>query len=108
MLLLTYFTFYSITRLMNCLISSYLCGTSLDNAVHLKFRSTAVPHLYLIQDGNALVIFFNLEYNFVPIQVRNALNNTKKVEETAKKWLSLMTRDCTRFCKIMVCIVSYN
>nr|GMD93739.1 Titin like [Ipomoea batatas] len=34
-------------------------------------------------------------------EVRNALNNTKKVEETAKKWLSLMTRDCTRFCKIM-------
>ncbi|KAK9756461.1 hypothetical protein RND81_01G099300 [Saponaria officinalis] len=34
-------------------------------------------------------------------QVRLAVENVGKVEETAKRWLSMMTRDCDRFCKIM-------
>ncbi|CAH9120768.1 unnamed protein product [Cuscuta epithymum] len=34
-------------------------------------------------------------------EVRNTINNTKKVEETARKWMSMMSRDCTRFCKLM-------
>ncbi|KAK6256715.1 hypothetical protein QUC31_000174 [Theobroma cacao] len=34
-------------------------------------------------------------------EVRKALENATKVEETARKWLSIMARDCNRFCKIM-------
>ncbi|TMW97654.1 hypothetical protein EJD97_005192 [Solanum chilense] len=34
-------------------------------------------------------------------EVKNAIKSATKVEETTRKWLSMMTRDCTRFCKIM-------
>ncbi|CAN4093838.1 unnamed protein product [Withania somnifera] len=34
-------------------------------------------------------------------EVRTAIKSATKVEETTRKWLSMMTRDCTRFCKIM-------
>ncbi|GMH04153.1 hypothetical protein Nepgr_005992 [Nepenthes gracilis] len=33
--------------------------------------------------------------------VRVAVEHAAKVEETTKRWLSMMTRDCNRFCKIM-------
>lgn len=35
-------------------------------------------------------------------QVKSAIKNAIKAEETAKKWMSMMTRDCNRFSKIMV------
>ncbi|KAG8377760.1 hypothetical protein BUALT_Bualt08G0066500 [Buddleja alternifolia] len=34
-------------------------------------------------------------------EVKSAINNATKVEEMARKWMSIMTRDCNRFCKIM-------
>lgn len=34
-------------------------------------------------------------------EVKMAIKSATKVEETTRKWLSMMTRDCTRFCKIM-------
>ncbi|KAK3038133.1 hypothetical protein RJ639_029587 [Escallonia herrerae] len=34
-------------------------------------------------------------------QVTTAIKNATKVEETARRWLSIMARDCNRFCKIM-------
>ncbi|KAL8058991.1 hypothetical protein ABFX02_03G058500 [Erythranthe guttata] len=34
-------------------------------------------------------------------EVKMAISNATKVEGTAKKWLSIMARDCNRFCKIM-------
>ncbi|KAL0351886.1 UNVERIFIED_CONTAM: hypothetical protein Scaly_1577300 [Sesamum calycinum] len=34
-------------------------------------------------------------------EVKSAINNAKKVEEMARKWMSVMARDCNRFCKIM-------
>ncbi|CAI9116723.1 OLC1v1017952C1 [Oldenlandia corymbosa var. corymbosa] len=34
-------------------------------------------------------------------EVKNAITNASKTEEMAKKWLSMMGRDCNRFCKIM-------
>ncbi|KMT19352.1 hypothetical protein BVRB_1g013540 [Beta vulgaris subsp. vulgaris] len=34
-------------------------------------------------------------------KARVAVENAKKVEETTKRWLSMMARDCNRFCKIM-------
>ncbi|KAI3464975.1 hypothetical protein Pfo_021638 [Paulownia fortunei] len=34
-------------------------------------------------------------------EVKSAINNATKVEEMARKWLSIMARDCNRFCKIM-------
>ncbi|GFP92679.1 hypothetical protein PHJA_001412100 [Phtheirospermum japonicum] len=34
-------------------------------------------------------------------EVKSAINNASKVEETSRKWLSIMSRDCNRFCKIM-------
>ncbi|KAH9624301.1 hypothetical protein KSS87_016887, partial [Heliosperma pusillum] len=33
--------------------------------------------------------------------VRLAVENAGKVEETAQRWLAIMSRDCNRFCKIM-------
>ncbi|CAI9763710.1 unnamed protein product [Fraxinus pennsylvanica] len=34
-------------------------------------------------------------------EVKAVINNATKVEETSRKWLSMMARDCNRFCKIM-------
>ncbi|XP_056177123.1 uncharacterized protein LOC115670045 isoform X2 [Syzygium oleosum] len=34
-------------------------------------------------------------------EVKTAIENASKVKETARKWLSMMARDCNRFCKIM-------
>ncbi|KAI3460314.1 hypothetical protein Pfo_016977 [Paulownia fortunei] len=34
-------------------------------------------------------------------EVKSAINSATKMEETAQKWLSMMARDCNRFCKIM-------
>ncbi|XP_074273272.1 uncharacterized protein LOC141596896 [Silene latifolia] len=34
-------------------------------------------------------------------EVRLAVENAGKVEETAQRWLAIMSRDCNRFCKIM-------
>ncbi|KAL1539558.1 hypothetical protein AAHA92_24024 [Salvia divinorum] len=34
-------------------------------------------------------------------EVKSAINNAIKAEERAKKWVSMMARDCNRFCKIM-------
>ncbi|CAN4122820.1 unnamed protein product [Withania somnifera] len=34
-------------------------------------------------------------------EVKTAIKSATKLEETTRKWLSMMTRDCTRFCKIM-------
>ncbi|KAA3476380.1 Endoribonuclease Dicer-like protein [Gossypium australe] len=34
-------------------------------------------------------------------EVRIAVESATKAEETARKWLSMMARDCNRFCKIM-------
>ncbi|XP_010254898.1 PREDICTED: uncharacterized protein LOC104595734 isoform X2 [Nelumbo nucifera] len=35
------------------------------------------------------------------LQMRTAFESAVKSEETARKWLSMMSRDCSRFCKIM-------
>ncbi|XP_059637427.1 uncharacterized protein LOC132279462 [Cornus florida] len=34
-------------------------------------------------------------------EVKEAIKNATKVEETSRRWLSMMGRDCNRFCKIM-------
>ncbi|KAK9165572.1 hypothetical protein Scep_000763 [Stephania cephalantha] len=34
-------------------------------------------------------------------ELRLTIENAGKVEETTKKWLSMMAKDCNRFCKIM-------
>ncbi|XP_057975146.1 uncharacterized protein LOC131162554 isoform X2 [Malania oleifera] len=34
-------------------------------------------------------------------ETRMAVSSAAKVEETARRWLSMMARDCSRFCKIM-------
>ncbi|XP_076912279.1 uncharacterized protein LOC143570534 [Bidens hawaiensis] len=35
------------------------------------------------------------------LQVKSVIKSATKIEGTAKKWLSMMARDCNRFCKIM-------
>lgn len=37
-----------------------------------------------------------------------AIKNATRIEESTKKWLSMMARDCNRFCKIMVCSSSHT
>ncbi|KAK4387527.1 hypothetical protein Sango_2359300 [Sesamum angolense] len=41
-------------------------------------------------------------------EVKSAINSSLRMEETARKWLSMMQRDCDRFCKIMVCTFCYS
>lgn len=36
-------------------------------------------------------------------QTRRAIKNATRLEESTGRWLSMMARDCNRFCKIMVC-----
>ncbi|RZS26364.1 hypothetical protein BHM03_00059696 [Ensete ventricosum] len=42
------------------------------------------------------------ELAFVCGQMRAAADNASELEKTTTKWLSIMTKDCNRFCKIMV------
>ncbi len=39
---------------------------------------------------------------FVYMQVKTAINNATRAREVARKSLITMSRDCNRFCKIMV------
>ncbi|GKA80957.1 augmin subunit 2 [Tanacetum coccineum] len=41
-------------------------------------------------------------------EVKSAIKSATKTKETAKKWLSMMSRDCNRFCKIMLVDKSYE
>ncbi|KAJ4701890.1 Endoribonuclease Dicer-like protein [Melia azedarach] len=41
----------------------------------------------------------SFKHNMAKVTV--AIKNATKAEETAKRWLSIMARDCNRFCKIM-------
>ncbi|CAL9186891.1 unnamed protein product [Musa hybrid cultivar] len=38
---------------------------------------------------------------FTAEEMRAAAENASELEKTTKKWLSIMTKDCNRFCKIM-------
>lgn len=38
-------------------------------------------------------------------QIRIAIDDASNLESTTKKWLSMMAKDCNRFCKIMVCFL---
>ncbi|KAA0065247.1 uncharacterized protein E6C27_scaffold82G005880 [Cucumis melo var. makuwa] len=40
-------------------------------------------------------------FKFNADEVRTAIADATKAETSAKKWLSIMSRDCNRFCKIM-------
>ena len=35
-------------------------------------------------------------------QIRSASEDALEVEKTTRKWLSIMNKDCNRFCKILV------
>ncbi|GLT92146.1 hypothetical protein SLE2022_099980 [Rubroshorea leprosula] len=52
--------------------------------VRLQLEGTAAPALQ--QNTN---------------EMRIAIENAARAEETTRRWLSIMTRDCSRFCKIM-------
>ncbi|XP_039033199.1 uncharacterized protein LOC120169040 [Hibiscus syriacus] len=41
------------------------------------------------------------ELKSMKVLIRIAVESATKAEETARKWLSMMARDCNRFCKIM-------
>jgi hypothetical protein len=36
-------------------------------------------------------------------QIRAASEDASEVEKTTRKWLTMMNKDCNRFCKILVC-----
>jgi hypothetical protein len=37
-------------------------------------------------------------------QIRAASEDASEVEKTTRKWLTMMNKDCNRFCKILVCM----
>lgn len=41
----------------------------------------------------------------VSCQVKTLIGKAEKTEESSKKWLSMIERDCNRFCKLMVCFL---
>ncbi|KAL2471764.1 Uncharacterized protein Adt_39900 [Abeliophyllum distichum] len=55
----------------------------------------------IIQEKLVFDAYRNISLRNDAEEVKTAIDNATKVEETAKKWLSMMTRDCNRFCKIM-------
>ncbi|KAF8406410.1 hypothetical protein HHK36_008497 [Tetracentron sinense] len=38
---------------------------------------------------------------YAAVKIKTAIESAVEVEETTRKWLSMMARDCNRFCKIM-------
>lgn len=44
----------------------------------------------------------------VSCQVKTLIGNVERTEERSKKWISMIERDCNRFCKLMVCFYTFN
>ncbi|KAL2455011.1 uncharacterized protein Fot_55087 [Forsythia ovata] len=55
----------------------------------------------IVEEKLLFEAYRNISFKNDADEVKAAINNATKVEETARKWLSMMARDCNRFCKIM-------
>ncbi|KAK6938812.1 hypothetical protein RJ641_032320 [Dillenia turbinata] len=78
---------HDIERLANMLTNEL---TSIKRMVGEIFQHEAFP-----------AAFPNHKWDEVKMTIKRA----SKAEETANRWLSMMTRDCNRFCKIMLIMV---
>ncbi|KAK6939452.1 hypothetical protein RJ641_028983 [Dillenia turbinata] len=74
---------HDIERLANMLTNEL---TSIKSMMEETFHSEACPAAFPNYNGD---------------EVGKTIERANKAEETAKRWLSMMTRDCNRFCKIM-------
>lgn len=46
--------------------------------------------------------FASISQNSSLSQIKMAIDDVSNLETTTKKWLSIMAKDCNRFCRIMV------
>ncbi|PSR99718.1 Titin like [Actinidia chinensis var. chinensis] len=61
----------------------------------LKFMKDIVEEKLHPEESPTTLLKYNVD------EVKTAVKSATKVEETTKKWLSMMARDCNRFCKLM-------
>ncbi|KAK9129921.1 hypothetical protein Sjap_010408 [Stephania japonica] len=61
----------------------------------LKFMKEIVEETWFSNEHSSMPSRYTSD------ELRLTIENAAKVEETTKKWLSMMAKDCNRFCKIM-------
>uniref|UniRef100_A0A0D9XYJ9 Uncharacterized protein n=1 Tax=Leersia perrieri TaxID=77586 RepID=A0A0D9XYJ9_9ORYZ len=61
----------------------------------------SLKHMRSIVDENLLSEAHSLLPNFNPAEIRAASADAFEVERTTRKWLTIMNKDCNRFCKIL-------
>ncbi|WOK92388.1 hypothetical protein Cni_G01079 [Canna indica] len=55
----------------------------------------------IVEETLTLQAYSSLPSKFTAEEIKSAFEDASELEKTAKRWLSMMTRDCNRFCKIM-------
>ncbi|KAL3514625.1 hypothetical protein ACH5RR_027342 [Cinchona calisaya] len=67
----------------------------------MKLMSELKSMKDIVEDKLLFEAYRNVSLKNDADEVKTAIANAIKAEELARKWLSMMGRDCTRFCKIM-------
>ncbi|XP_019701489.1 uncharacterized protein [Elaeis guineensis] len=55
----------------------------------------------IVEETLSLESCSSLPSKFTADEIRAAAENASELEKTTRRWLSMMTKDCNRFCKIM-------
>uniref|UniRef100_A0A0E0NXU3 Uncharacterized protein n=1 Tax=Oryza rufipogon TaxID=4529 RepID=A0A0E0NXU3_ORYRU len=71
----------------------------IENIASKLMRS--LNHMRSIVDGNLLSESHSLLPTFNTAEIRAASEDALEVERTTRKWLTIMNKDCNRFCKIL-------
>ncbi|XP_038976640.1 uncharacterized protein LOC103711333 isoform X2 [Phoenix dactylifera] len=59
----------------------------------------------IVEETLSLESCSSLPSKFTVDEIRAAADNASELERTTRRWLSMMTKDCNRFCKIMSCFI---
>ncbi|KAM3372749.1 hypothetical protein ACQJBY_019560 [Aegilops geniculata] len=68
----------------------------------------SLKHMRSLVDENLSSEANSLLPNFNTAEMRAASEDALKVERTTRKWLTIMNKDCNRFCKILVGISAFK
>uniref|UniRef100_A0A0E0KG20 Uncharacterized protein n=1 Tax=Oryza punctata TaxID=4537 RepID=A0A0E0KG20_ORYPU len=71
----------------------------IENIASKLMRS--LKHMKSIVDGSLLSESHSLLPTFNTAEIRAASEDALEVERTTRKWLTIMNKDCNRFCKIL-------
>lgn len=87
--------------------TSNISDCNLDEVLLFSMKSIEILvfNVEIFTLSSRVNLFFLLD---VSCQVKTLIGNAEKTEESSKKWLSIIERDCNRFCKLMVCFTLFT